>query len=216
MILRKGELHQHIKVSMMLKEILTPDIHYYTEVFDNPEELIKEIELMDQFQDMGSQISKWEPWNSSCKTVQYGYEKTINYKNVLNNNNRDRHNSKFASMIHYRAIQIAEEYALAHQIDLGDLPTHCKIYKYNNSTEMGPHTDWDPDYSPQHLTGTVSIVFYLNDNYQGGDLAFPNDNLSVKPKPGSAVVFKSHGILHEPLPTTEGTKYMVAIFFFRK
>jgi hypothetical protein len=42
---------------MMLKEILTPDIHYYTEVFDNPEELIKEIELMDKFQDMGSQVN---------------------------------------------------------------------------------------------------------------------------------------------------------------
>ena len=201
---------------MMLKEILTPDIHYYTEVFDDTESMIKEIEWMDQFQDVGSQITKWEPWLSSCKTVQYGYQKTINYKNVLNNNTRDRHNSKIASIIHYRAIQIGEEYALSHGMDLGDLPTHCKIYKYDNLTEMGPHTDYDPDYSPKDLIGTVSIVFYINDDYTGGDLDFPNADISVKPKASSALVFKSHGVLHEPKPTTEGTKYMVAIFFFKK
>ena len=52
----------------MHKEIINKDIHYYTEVFDDTESMIKEIEWMDQFQDVGSQITKWEPWLSSCKS----------------------------------------------------------------------------------------------------------------------------------------------------
>lgn len=199
----------------MHKEILSEDVHYYTDVFDDPEKLIQEIEFVDQFQDSASQIGPWVQWISSDKGQQFGFEKLINHSGFLNNTNRDLHNSKIASMIRYRSIQIAEEYALSNGIELGYLPTHCKIYKYNNFQEMGPHIDYDPENGGQE-EGTVSIVFYLNDDYEGGELAFPNDNLLIKPKAGSGIVFKSKGTLHHPKPTTKGTKYMVAIFLFKR
>jgi hypothetical protein len=68
------------------------------------------------------------------------------------------------------------------------------------------------DHGP-HYNTTVSIVVYLNDDYEGGELYFPRlDQLTYVPKIGDIAVFPSNYIYeHASLPMKSGTKYCIVI-----
>lgn len=75
----------------------------------------------------------------------------------------------------------------------------------------GTHFKIHADHGPTYVT-TVSIVVYLNDDYQGGEIWFPRFNLSHKPRAGDIVVFPSTYIYeHASQDMISGTKYSVVI-----
>lgn len=76
----------------------------------------------------------------------------------------------------------------------------------------GTHFKVHADHGPTYVT-TVSIVVYLNDDYEGGEIWFPRmDNLAIKPKAGDIVVFPSTYIYeHASQDMISGTKYSVVI-----
>jgi hypothetical protein len=198
----------------MIKEILHPDIYYYKNIIPNPNDIVKEIEEMDQYQKFGSQVSKWETWTPhSNKDVIFGKVKHCYLNLFANDTDADRHNSKLMGMLTYLALTMAEEYAKDHDIELGYLPVYFGLNKYNVGVEMGPHMD--SGYGADDKS-TVSMVIYLNDDYEGGEIEFPDHNILLKPEAGSAVVFPSVGCLHDPKATVNGTKYMVPLFFFKR
>lgn len=83
--------------------------------------------------------------------------------------------------------------------------THFAIKKYSDNEHMGPHPDSD-SIDPVEYTASV----YFNDDYEGGDLNFPDQGVSVKPTPGSIVIFPA-SFLHESLPIRGGIKYVANI-----
>lgn len=69
----------------------------------------------------------------------------------------------------------------------------------------GPHTDSnDPETWIEWST-----VVYLNDEYEGGNIYFPNQDFVYKPKKGSAVFFPSAGTeyIHGVTEVLSGTRY---------
>lgn len=75
----------------------------------------------------------------------------------------------------------------------------------------GTHFKIHADHGPTYVT-TVSIVVYLNEDYEGGEIWFPRFNLSHKPKTGDIVVFPSTYIYeHASQDMISGTKYSVVI-----
>lgn len=55
-------------------------------------------------------------------------------------------------------------------------------------------------------TSIYTFIIYLNDDFEGGTTDF--DQVSIKPKKGSALVFL-HPILHSGEPVLSGTKYAI-------
>lgn len=54
----------------------------------------------------------------------------------------------------------------------------------------------------------LSVVMYLNDDYEGGEMLFPNSNVSIKPEAGSIVFFPSNFLyVHEVSEIKSGTRY---------
>ncbi len=54
----------------------------------------------------------------------------------------------------------------------------------------------------------LSMVFYINDDYEGGDFIFPNLGIRVRPEPGMLIAFPStHEYLHGVEPVTKGHRY---------
>ncbi len=54
----------------------------------------------------------------------------------------------------------------------------------------------------------VSIVGYLNENFEGGETYFDRQDLKFKPKTGDVIVFPSFWTHpHQSLPVTKGVKY---------
>lgn len=80
--------------------------------------------------------------------------------------------------------------------------------KYEGS---GTHFKIHADHGPAYVT-TISVVAYVNDDYEGGELYFPRFDLTIKPKKGDVVVFPSTYIYeHASNDMISGTKYSIVI-----
>jgi hypothetical protein len=80
-----------------------------------------------------------------------------------------------------------------------------QILKYGVGQKFVNHIDDHPDYHRR-----VSTLYYINDDYSGGEINFPRFNLSFKPKPNQMLVFPSTYVYnHSVSPVTEGTRYAV-------
>lgn len=75
----------------------------------------------------------------------------------------------------------------------------------------GTHFKIHSDHGPTYVC-TVSVVAYLNDDYEGGEIYFPRFDLTIKPKKGDIVVFPSTYIYeHASQDMISGTKYAVVV-----
>jgi hypothetical protein len=75
--------------------------------------------------------------------------------------------------------------------------------KYGADQHFQLHSDHGYSY-----TCVLSLVGYLNDDYEGGELYFDKLNLTIKPKAGDLYLFPSSYIYsHAAKPVTSGTKY---------
>ena len=80
-----------------------------------------------------------------------------------------------------------------------------RFYGYTVGDFFKPHQD--TDFMRSRLERSLlSIVVYLNSDYDGGELVLRDRRESIKPKTGMAVVF-GHRIVHESEPITRGKKY---------
>ena len=60
----------------------------------------------------------------------------------------------------------------------------------------------------------MSMVAYLNDEYEGGELEFINFDLKIKPQKGSVILFPSaFPYAHIAHPVDIGTKYAMVTWF---
>jgi len=56
----------------------------------------------------------------------------------------------------------------------------------------------------------LSIVIFLNDNFEGGDFVFPDLKIRIRPEPGMLVCFPSnHHYMHGVEPVTKGNRYSI-------
>ena len=97
-----------------------------------------------------------------------------------------------------------------------------------NGTYINPHTDvigWEPKhneknefsviekYYPYFWTGHLSTILYLNDDFDGGELFFPDFDIEIKPKPGMLAVFPGNThYLHGVKEVVGNTRYTAALW----
>lgn len=78
------------------------------------------------------------------------------------------------------------------------------ILRYNSGQEYKSHYDG----GSTDISRQLSCICYLNSDYKGGDLEFPNFKVKIKPEPGMLIIFpSSFPYMHIAHPVTEGTKY---------
>jgi predicted 2-oxoglutarate/Fe(II)-dependent dioxygenase YbiX len=191
---------------------LAKNIFYFKNAIYETNRLIDFIEKTEDDEEIdNSIISKWIPWTSSNNVNDiYGYKKNINGREkTLSPKELYIYNSIRSSMIH-----VASEYQKYNNVtDPIYISKEFDIKKYNTGQMMGPHADQnDGDTNLNY-----SIVAYLNDNYEGGEISFPNHNAMIKPEAGSIIVFPSADpYLHESKEITSGIKYMSPGFWTKQ
>lgn len=217
---------------MMNKQILEEKVYYYEDGVKNFEELMKTIDELDSLEESAG-TSSWHDWTASNdKDFIYGSTKTFDINQI--NGLEEPYRTKMAFI--YNTIQdsfhdVCKDYASA----LGDhdeprlFPTF-NIKKYAKGTSMGAHFDQlDGDQTLRY-----SLVMYLNDDFEGGEISFtmseydgilnkvsPNPDydqalkegsmdFSIKPKAGSVIIFPSSAPYHHTAHLVKtGFKYMV-------
>lgn len=81
-----------------------------------------------------------------------------------------------------------------------------KILKYNTGGKFDSHMD-----DGGGNFRRVSTVYYLNDDYEGGELCFPQFGIELKPKAGDMVIFPSSYVYsHSVNPVISGNRYSIA------
>jgi hypothetical protein len=91
-----------------------------------------------------------------------------------------------------------------------------QLVKWEGGQAMPPHADSvNPDGSP-HPTAhrAFAAIVYLNDDYDGGEIWFPNQNMRVPPRRGLLVAFRgglSH--MHGVTEVTRGVRYTMPSWY---
>jgi hypothetical protein len=216
----------------MKKEILEEKVYYYPDGVKNFTELMSTIDEVDLIESK-TQSSSWLDWTASDeKSCVYGVTKTFD----LNQINSLEEPLKNKMIFIYNTItqsfyDVCKDYAK----EIGDhdeprlFPTF-NIKKYKAGVGMGSHYDQlDGD-----KTLRYSLVMYLNDDFEGGEISFimspykdvrltPQPNIDydiavadnqiafgVKPKAGSIIIFPSSAPYYHTAHTVKtGFKYMV-------
>jgi len=91
-----------------------------------------------------------------------------------------------------------------------------QILHYGVGGHYIPHVDAETLYKDdiglelweKTLDRDLSIVYFLNDDFAGGELVFPQLDLTIKPAAGTLVCFPSdHNYIHGVQPVTSGHRY---------
>jgi hypothetical protein len=216
----------------MNKKILEEKVYYYPDGVRDFKKLMDAINEVDSIElEQGSSL--WLDWTASNnKEMIYGVTKAFDLNQI--NNLQEPIKSKMAfiySTIMSSFDDVCRDYALA----IGD-PDEPRLFpvfnikKYKSGTGMGSHYDQlDGD-----KTLRYSLVMYLNDDFEGGEISFllsPYEDVNsvpypsldydvalanneiafgVKPKAGSVIIFPSSApYYHTAHLVKTGFKYMV-------
>ncbi len=201
---------------VMFDLIMSHDgIFYWENVVSYPKELVDLIESVDKKVDSYSSIPKWSNWSASDdESTRYGDIKFIDTSKRKASSSDDMLNKNILYIVNSLMMapeMCAIDYSKRMRIDQNNINLnldYIALSRYDEGKGMGPHCDAeDPNGTGTNLK--YSLVTYLNDDYEGGEIYFKNQDLKIKPKAGSLVLFPStNPYVHESLPVKNGKKYM--------
>jgi predicted 2-oxoglutarate/Fe(II)-dependent dioxygenase YbiX len=194
---------------MINKKEIAPGIMIYSDVMNNHKEFIPAVE---HFMDLNIPEILWADShaykdgkevidkNRSSKTYFVSYDKINNdvfsQKNLLESYVRDKI-TEFSAPL---------ELDYQNYYNVG-VPEHrgYSILKYSEGSQFSDHIDHNV-FEPR----TISTVWYINDDYEGGEICFPRFNIEYKPKQNELLIFPSTYVYnHSVKPIKNGTRYSV-------
>ena len=101
------------------------------------------------------------------------------------------------------------------EVDSSEIP---QVLSYGVGGHYKPHIDGESIWMTprgekiwkKSTDRDLSIVFYLNDEFEGGDFIFPELKIRVRPEPGMMICFPSnHHYMHGVEPVTKGKRYSI-------
>jgi hypothetical protein len=195
---------------VMQKEEIAPGIVVYSDVIPDSEHLYKDIE-----QGMISVGFNWHEASvkeESGPTVNKKTRDTssfgIPYKGQLEEVAVQSTGEAFLNMLNNIFFENFNPVEKDYENSFGVVSEWHDTYgilKYGEGQQFTNHIDDHPSYHRR-----ISTVYYLNDNYTGGEINFPRFGITFKPKANQMIVFPSTYVYnHSVSPVIEGTRYAV-------
>jgi hypothetical protein len=194
----------------MIKEELAPGIFVYSNVIPNSETLYKDIE--------NGLVSAGLSWNEasvlestdqmvnkkSRDTSRFGVQYLGQTKDLTGVNAVEGFYLSLNNLFFENFNPIEKDYTNSYGV-VCDWHDTYEILKYGEGQFFHNHMDDCPSYHRR-----VSTVYYLNDNYTGGEINFPRFGITFKPKNNQMILFPSTYVYnHSVSPVIEGTRYAV-------
>jgi hypothetical protein len=214
---------------------LPGNIIYIEDAFTQAKEFINNIEIFNDNPDTYSVIPAWSDWvdgrpanpnkdkthwDFELDTFTKGKQKLFDYDISINKDNtiwpRIQHTfeDKAHKIVEETINMIDKPYneilsIWAEKTGNDPLEYVSKNYflrKYHVGGAIGPHID--KNHKNPLNTMDWSVLFYLNDDYEGGEISFPDLDITIKPTAGSALVFPCTAN-HAALEVKSGEKYYI-------
>lgn len=191
-------------------EIFADKIFYFKNILKNPEESINMIDTMDGILSKDDVFNKSIIWKASSplpngEDLNYGIKYESRRNRLLSSSEiiKNFYNTidecyRFAGQYYFEKLdmEFKEEYY-----------TDFALFRYDTNKEMGPHVDYDGE---DWLAPVATGIIYLNDNKSGGDLYFKEQDVLIKPTPGSMVIFPCiKPFYHQSTKILSGKKYLI-------
>ena len=147
-------------------------------------------------------------------------------ESLWNNNTKHVSDDRAALAIHKVNLAMAE-------LVNSDIAVHHPHYNVNRYTtksnpkvegstwwdddewSLNPH--WDNAYGtlPEGSEMIYGVIFYINDEYTGGEVSYTEKNMTFKPKPNTILVHSGkEEYIHGVKKVTSGERYTLATFAF--
>jgi prolyl 4-hydroxylase len=177
----------------------------------------------------------WELYNilteAECKKIiqfseEFGFKDSKVYKRDGKHEVDSKYRTSRTAWVSNKRDPLIERIAQLTQL-LTDLPIenqeHLQVAKYEEGGRFVPHFDVctdDEETCDRNNKGAgqrvATLLMYLNDDFKGGETVFPHIGLSIRPKRGKAILFRStdkyeqiyEEAKHQGMPVLEGKKYI--------
>lgn len=193
----------------MIKEEIAPGIIVYNNVIPNSETLVSDIEdgivsasrewIAASVKEANDPMVNTNTRDTSTIGIPYSGKILDDFQNFYASFNTTLNNIFFENFD-----PIEKDY----QSTFGIFSTwhdSYQILKYGVGQKFVNHIDDHPDYHRR-----ISTIYYINDNYSGGELNFPRFNITLKPKANQMILFPSTYVYnHSVSPVVEGKRYSV-------
>jgi hypothetical protein len=199
------------------KEHIAPGIVAFYDVMEEPQSFISDIEGLVEIKNL-----QWVPGNirSVGDGVDVEHVHTPSIREVetigipaFDRDPQLRNNGGILLDLHTFLNQNVYPAAAEYAVDFGIQPyatgENWQILKYGKGHHFDNHID-DNKAFPR----TFSISYYLNDDYEGGEIEFPRFDIKIKPVANQAIVFAANYVYnHKIHPVTNGTRYTIVNWF---
>jgi len=194
----------------MIKEEIAPGIVVYSDVIPNSQNLYNDIE--EGMQAAGISWGQARVKEQDADHVNPNARDTsiigVPYNSEIldleTNDVAELFNRNISNLFFTHFDQIEKDYVGMFSTDVEWHDTYG-ILKYGKGQQFTNHID-DCIAFPRR----VSTVYYLNDNYTGGEINFPRFGVTFKPKANQMIVFPSTFVYnHSVSPVIEGERYAV-------
>jgi hypothetical protein len=182
------------------KIVLAPGIVVYKNVFQDSDKLIAEAESYHWMQALpaASRYKKvgFPNYRDAHASIEFFYD-----PNGTNNAETESIANSLMPCI--------DDYISMYGIDvIESLKTSYQLVRYNIGQTFAEHTDDVPE-----NRRTISGVYYINDDYEGGEIAYKYFGLDYKPSKYDYIVFPSiWSYSHTAKTIISGTKYVLVHF----
>lgn len=166
------------------------------------------IERLEEQLDGRSNSYTWQPAYVGYQERMPEYRDCVDFKFKKTDIEHDKSETSLALQkiwqdCYDRKAPAVEDYCKRHNIHQLRYWEAFNFIKYGEGQHFMEHHDHGFSYNC-----TVSLVGYINDDYDGGELYFRLQNLNIKPKAGDLYIFPSTYIFpHRAMPVKSGTKY---------
>ena len=194
----------------MIKEEIAPGIVVYSNVIPDSENLYNDIEegiVSAGLQWSDASVKEGEVSGINKKTRDtsiFGISYLGKTENIVTNSLAETLSVSINNIFFEHFNPIEKDYMAMYGINI-DLHDSYSVLKYGKGQQFTNHIDDHPSYHRR-----VSTIYYLNDNYSGGEINFPRFDINFKPKANQMLIFPSTYVYnHSVSPVIDGERYAV-------
>ena len=193
-------------------EVLSLGMVYYKNIIEDPAKLIQDIELLDkryiEEKKYKTSVKPWTPWqNDGGNREVFCLQKFIpQVKDILDDDAYREEQLSISSQLFGALDKTLQHYSTElypwAEKNIKSREQTMHLLRYDQSGHLPAHQD-------QGVSSRVlSVLLYLNDDYEGGEIEFRHSGIKFKPEAGSVLFFPSNFLyVHEVYPVTKGPRY---------
>lgn len=163
-------------------------------------------EIVNQYKNDIDLVPKFIKKKSTEVLVKNSLELNISNSKVIEKNYYIR--NKLDKELFKVMFRITSNYVDQHPELFVEKDTGFTFSKYQTGSFCDEHLDCFGSFSKK-----IFCIFFLNDDYEGGEFAFFNSQITHTAKKGSALIFPSNYLFpYQLLPITKGERYSISTF----